>query len=320
MMKKTNALLIPFVLLFLYLEMLQYPNLIIKTVHLGLSIWIHHVVPILFPFFVASSLLMSTGFEYIIGELCKPLMYFLFKMKSETAIVLMLSFFNGFPSGAKYTKELYEEGVINENEASKLLVFTHYANPLFVIGTVGTIFLNDKSLGVLLLVTHYMGGLITGILFRSFWPSQEPKTPISLKKAWQKMNEIRLTAPNLGILLYQAIQQAIDTLFSIVGIIILFMILTNGLLHHLPLHGYVKCMIQGFLEMTGGLHMVHELPLSIKNKAVLTALLLSFSGLAIHMQVYSIICETKIKFWPFFVARIIHPILSTSLVLFYFQL
>lgn len=40
-----------------------------------------------------------------------------------------------FPSNAKYTKELYLEGSINEHEASKILMFTHFSNPLFLLGT-----------------------------------------------------------------------------------------------------------------------------------------------------------------------------------------
>lgn len=314
MNKKINTILIPFFIIFIYLEIISYPNNILESVNLGLSIWINNIFPVLFPVFIVSAFLMSTGIEYMIGELFRPLMYKLFKIKGETVIVLLLSMFNGFPSGAKYTKDLYEKKIINEFEASKLLTFTHYANPLFIISTIGITFYKSSKIGLIILISHYLGGIITGILFRNYYISKLDNNSISLTKGYQNMIDHKSNL-NLGLILYNAIKNAIDTLFLILGVIIIFIILTNIINNNINFGTNFSALVNSILEITGGLKQTSILNLSIKNKVAFTTLFLSFSGLAVHMQVYSIICDTKIKYYPFLIARILHACLSLIIVL-----
>jgi len=49
-------------------------------------------------------------------------------------------------------------------------------------------------------------------------------------------------------------------------------------------------------------------------KVILITLFLSFGGFSVHLQVASIINNTKIKYKNFMIARIIHSIISLILV------
>ena len=48
----------------------------------------------------------------------------------------ILSFISGFPSGAKYTKLLYDKKLISKEYANTLLSFCHFPNLLFLFSTV----------------------------------------------------------------------------------------------------------------------------------------------------------------------------------------
>ena len=43
---------------------------------------------------------------------------------NELKLDFVMSIISGFPSNAKYTRELLNQGLIDENEATKILMFT----------------------------------------------------------------------------------------------------------------------------------------------------------------------------------------------------
>lgn len=317
MMKKGNTILLACILIYLFVYSIQNPNEIIDSVNLSISIWIKNIVPTLFPFFVLSHLLLSIGLDKWIGELFKPLMYRLFKIKGETALVWILSMFGGFPSGARTTRELYLSKAINEMEASKLLTFTHFANPAFILVTVGVQFLHSMKLGTLILIIHYVSNILVGFLFRNYYVSERDQTRISIHNAFTKMHEHRIHNKRFGVLFSEAIKNSIDTLLLIFGTVSVFIILTSALNISNP---FLRAFISGCMEMTQGLYHLSLLDLSIKNKVAFATLFLSFSGLSVHMQVLSIISDTKIKYYPFLIARILHATISFLLTYLYFSI
>ena len=104
------------------------------------------------------------------------------------------------------------------------------------------------------------------------------------------------------------------------GIVTFFLIITTLLRDILPLNVFNKTLLSGLLEMTQGVKYLSILPLSTITKSVLMTFLISFGGLSVHMQVLSIISDTKIRYAPFFVARMLHAGISALLVYFLFPL
>ena len=51
-------------------------------------------------------------------------------------------------------------------EANKLIRFTHFSNPLFIINVIGTIIIGNKTLGILVLLSHYLSNFIIGFIYR----------------------------------------------------------------------------------------------------------------------------------------------------------
>ena len=315
-----KSIFIMFLLLFVLFLILTSSQSVIDSIMLSFSIWKNNVFPTLFPFFVLSEILINYGFVELTSELFKPFMR-LFKLKGACAFGFVMSLISGFPSSAKYVRELFIAGNINCIEASKLLIFTHFSNPLFVLGTISVLFLKNKKVGLLILATHYIGNIFVGLIFRNFGNCECDKEKISLKQALINMHKKRISNnKSFGEIISGALLNAIDTLLLIFGVVTLFLIITTILDNNINLSSYYQSILNGIVEMTQGLKYVSILDIPLKIKGTLSVLIISFGGVSVHMQVISILSDTKIKYFPFLVARIIHALVSTLMFYFLFDL
>lgn len=132
----------------------------------------------------------------------------------------------------------------------------------------------------------------------------------------------------LGKLLGDAVVSSIQTLLMIGGFIILFSVV-NKLLFHMHVTGFLANAIQimlqilqfplnlsmpfiaGIFEITLGSQMTSGIEeASLMQQAIVVSFILGFSGFSVQAQVASIIADTDIRFFPFFIARIMHGILA----------
>ena len=302
-MKKYINYFIIIVLFFFVFKILTNSTSIIDTITFSMEIWKNNIFPTLFPFFIISDLLINYGFVEIVSNFFSPLMK-LFKIKKECAFIFVLSIFSGFPSNSKYTKELYEKGVIDEYTATKVLTFTHFSNPLFILGTL-SMFLNQK-LALIVLISHYLGNLIVGMIYRNYHPSYDEK------KVFFEFNK---NSDSFIQVLTNSIVKTIDTLLLLLGIITCFLVLTTIIDNTLNLPTFVQYILNGIIEMTQGLKYVSILNIDLRFKTIISTFFLSFGGICIHTQVKSILKGTNIKYLPYLLARILHGIISSIIVL-----
>lgn len=321
-MKKIGiSVLIMVILLYIGFEILTESESILNSVTFSFKIWENNIFPSLFPFFVLSELLIQYGFIELIAELLKPLMNHVFKIRSNAAFVFVMSMISGFPSNAKYTKELYQKNMLTEEEASKILTFTHFSNPLFILGTVSVIFLKNREAGLFVLFIHYFTNIIIGILFRNYEPSPKEQEKVSLKNAILKMNQKRIQKKKtFGEIISSSVMNSIHTLLLILGTVTIFLVITTILNHTLNINSYYQSILNGFIEMTQGLKYVSELEIPLKLKSIITVMILSFGGLSVHMQVISILSDTNIKYLPFLTARILHSAISGIIIYYLFDI
>ena len=308
------------ILLLVVFEILTESASILNAVNFSFNIWKENVFPSLFPFFVLSELLINYGFIELVGEIFKPFMNKVFKVKGVGAFALIMSLISGFPSSAKYIKELYNKKLINEFEATKLLMFTHFSNPLFILGTISLLFLNNKEVGLLILICHYLGNFIIGIIFRNYYPSKEENKNISIKKVLTEISNNRIkNNKKFGEIITTALLNSINTLILILGVITMFLVITTIIDNNINLNSFHQSILNGFVEMTQGLKYVSLEEIPLKLKCILSTMIISFGGLSVHMQVISILSDTKINYLPFLTARIIHAIISSLLMFFLFD-
>ena len=310
-MKKWKNSLIIIVLFFICFEILTESKSILSSVSFSLSIWKNNIFPSLFPFFVLSEIMIKYGIPEFIGNLLKPIMNKLFRIKGSAAFIFVMSIISGNPSNAKYTRELFLTGTLNKYEATKILCMTCFANPLFILGTVSLMFLNNKEVGILILLCHYIGNIIIGLLLRNYYPSKYEKESFSFNHAILAMHEKRISNKDkFGTIFTNSLINSINTLLLILGVMTICLVITTIIDNNINVGSVMQSAINGFVEMTQGLKYISMEPLPLKIKCVLSAMILSFGGLSVHMQIISILSDTDIKYLPFLCCRIMHAIIS----------
>lgn len=307
-----------FLLVFFLINILTHSQIVYIAINSAFSIWKENLFPFLFPMFVISELLVSYGLIEILSTLGKPICKNLFKVKSEASYVLIMSLLTGFPSSAKYISQLHSNGILNGKEATKILLFTHFSNPLFIIGTIATIFLNRPSLAPLILIAHYLPNIIIGILFRNYFPSKDKTNAYSFSNTFNKISQ--KTNKTFGSILGTAIINAMNTLLLILGTISIFLVITTILNNFINMGPTGNTIINGFIEMSQGLKYVSLLDIPIKLKLTLSVIFISFGGFSVHLQTMAILNNIKVRYLPFLLVRILHAILSAFLVYLLFPL
>lgn len=313
MKTKIQSILIIFILISITIIFILIPKDIIKSINFSISIWKDTLLPSLFPFFMISDLLIQYGFIELIGELLKNKMNKIFHLPGEASFVLIGSIITGFPSSSKYIYELLENNLINEKEASYLLKFNHFSNPLFVIGTVGTLLLNNKNLGYLILVIHILSNFIIAFIFRPR-TTKSTNTKVSLRTAINKMHKKRVNNSSFPEILNNSIFKSFKTLLLLLGVITTFVVINSILCKIFNLNIFLSSLLGGILEMSNGIKSISSINIPTNIKASIITFFLSFGGLSIHMQVMSILSDTNIKYLPYLFARILHAFISSSII------
>ena len=300
MKRKYQELLAVLIILFLYLGIFINPSLIIESGISSINIFKTKLFPSIFPFFVLASLLLELGLATKISIKLNPLIRKIFHVEGNSSFIILVSLISGFPSGSKYVVESYKDKTIDKNTANYLLTFTHFANPLFVLGTCGLI-LNSLSLAYKILIIQILSNLILGIILR-------PKEIISSKITNNHQNKSFLEA------LPKAINDAIKVLLFMLGSITFFMFFSKLLISTLSLNPFFNTILTGLLDMTSGISLVNTIDTTNYIKGLLVLTFITFGSFSVHLQVLNNIKEEDIEYKYFFIGRIIET--SIALVLY----
>nr|WP_234340234.1 nucleoside recognition domain-containing protein [Gorillibacterium timonense] len=315
----------------------------------GTAIWWDVLFPALFPFFLASEVMLGFGIVHFFGTLLDPLMRPLFRIPGIGGFVMAMGFASGYPVSAKLTSRLMEQKLINREEGERLVAFTTSSDPIFLIGAVSVGFFGDARVALLLAAAHYGSALVLGFLMRFHGHSRSstPGASSSIEKASKRtsgrtsllarsfdaMHEARLLDGRpLGLLLREAIASSLKLVFVVGGLVVFFSVFlaalrSSGLLSlisrpiaaSLELFGLPAALsdaiVGGLFEVTLGTSSAGQaegVPLLFRIAAA--AFVLSWAGLSVHAQVLSLLTRTTMRYWPFCLARLLHGIMAAVLV------
>lgn len=293
----------------------------------GLSLWANSVVPSLFPFFVATELLMNTNFVNILGRFLNKIMKPLFNIRGEGSFGFIMGLISGYPVGAKIACDFRENNICSKEECERLLSFTNNSGPLFILGTVGISMFGNSTIGILLLITHILACITVGIIFR-FWKynSSSPNYINSKNSTYKKYNNVSFS--NLGEVLGKSITNSISTVLMIGGFVVIFssiisILKASGILNSLILiftpifnflhidTSFIYGILTGLLEITNGISSISSINIrEISVNIILTSFLLGFGGLSVLLQVLSITSKTDLSIKPYIYGKILHGILA----------
>lgn len=287
--KTPNIILV--VLICLTILYLSNSILITKQILVYTKLFIEKLFPASFLFFTLSTLLI----EYNVIEMLTKLIH----KNGATLYVTLMSLISGFPSGSIYTTQLLKKERITEKTANYLIKFTHFPNPVFILGPVSLLFPN-KSYTYKILISIIVANFIIALFTRG-------KTKEIMKYSSE-------TTPSFSKTLTKATLYSLKTIILIYGTSLFLYLIVTIINHYykLPLISYV--LLNGIFDLTNGVFLTSLITNPV-TRGIIIIIFFCFGGLSVHMQTKSIIADTQIKYKNFLIGRLLQITLAIILFL-----
>ena len=290
---KSNKIII-LLILFVCIIFILNPELYSKSCLNAISVWTLKVLPVLFPFFVFTRIIVNLS-EFKTNKMDK---FFnnIYRVPKFGFKIFLLSVISGYPMGAKLICTLNEQGIIQKKEAEKMMSFCSVSGPMFIIGTVGVnIFLSYKA-GLIILVANIIAALINGLIYRKD-KYVEKEVSYSGKKNDNILSSSVYDA-TLSILMVCAY---IVISFLIIDVLINSHVIDNlsnaiCTIFNCPQNfDTIKSSIIGIFEITRGIIELNNVNISLILKTIIASGLIGFGGISILLQSLSFLNQLKIS-------------------------
>lgn len=288
-----------FIILFVTLEIyvLTNSNILIKDFNNSFNNCIYNLLPTMFSSILFSQILLELEIEKYVPNFSKNLISNLFKISDNETIIFLFSIISGYPNNAKMLK--------NNDNLNKIILFTNFVNPIYLIGTIGILYLKNMSLAVIILLSHYTTNIIIGLMVRNNYTKYTTKKII---KNNNKLFEIYLNS----------LKNTMVAICNIFSNILFFSILLSLLKNILPFNSVLNSIIYGFIEFSNGIYEISLLNIDIFYKGLFILIIINFSSFSIHMQQISI--NNKIKYTNFLFYKIISVFLGIIIYIILYNL
>lgn len=286
--KNINILLITIIFFIIFL-IFKNNYLFVNSINESLILFITKVFPFLFIMMILNNLLIKCNLPYYLNKVFK---------RPEIYIIIM-SILSGSPINAIIIKNYLDNNIINEKDASIILSFTCFNNPLFLYNSLFNILNNNKKVIFLMLLIY-----IINIGYYLFI-----RNKLSIKNI-----KIKYEKYNIKKELFKIINNTLLNLLKIMGIIIFFKTITDLIFFNSQ--NTLTTILKGIIEITQGLYSISLLKISIKLKQIIAYTIICFCGLSIQMQLSLILENYNINYKYFYLSRIITIILGIIILLF----
>jgi sporulation integral membrane protein YlbJ len=290
------------------LVMMAFPSIALNAAQKGIALWASSVLPALLPFFICANFMTALGLPVYIGRIFEKPFQKLFGAPGVSAFVFSVSITSGYPMGAKLIGDFGRSKAITRSEAKRMITFCSTSGPLFMLGAVGAGMLASPAAGAVIALSHYLGALLNGLMYRIF----SSKKPESHQEPPGVMTSSK---GNLLEIFTDSMITSFRALGIICGYIVLFMMITDfiefsGVLDSLQAE-WGRGVIKGCMEMTVGCSSIAENgELTLLSQCVFCAFLISFGGLSIYAQSMSMLSGLNIGTAYYLITKLSHGLLA----------
>lgn len=298
-------------LLLLALLLLRHRTAAAAGVVSGLHTCLGTLIPSLFPFILLACLCTNSRAAQVLFRPFSPVMRHVFRLPACAAPAVLLGLTAGYPTGAKITANLYAAGKLTRAQAARLLCFCTAPGYAFAAAYTGGLLLRNARLGLNLFFACALAPLFLGLILSRF-----AEKPVKTAEP--------TTATPGGIV--SAVQDGIKATVSLCGFVIVFSMLL-AVLHAAGVFQLLCGFLSRFgltvplssalltmgLEITAGVSqcVYWRLPIYV------LAFGLGFSGVCIHLQVFSFFHNTGLPLSKtrYVLARFLNGLLSAAFYL-----
>lgn len=256
------------------------PSTYVQSAFNGMILFGTSVLPALFPFFFFSKILMYIGTAEMLSKGLRSPIRKLYGTPPSSSYILIMSLISGYPIGASLTQVYYANGYISKDDAKAISSFASTSGSLFVLGTVAIQMFHDKHIGYVILISHYIGALLNGLIYRKRKSDDIPPDYIPPQVSDNVISD--------------AISSSVLSILFVGGYIIIFSIIIDALTKlsiipfiatAIPLpYDISTTLLTGLVEITRGCLSASVLQYPPIVVLPLTCGMISFGGLAIALQ------------------------------------
>ena len=298
-MKKYSIFLSIFII-YIIINMVIFPSLYINVTLNGISAWAFNVLPSVLPFIFFTKVLTSLGIVEKFSNLFKKSCNKLFKTPPVSSYVFITSMISGYPVGAKMTADLYLSSKITKSDAFKMTSFCSTSGPMFIIGAVGIGMLKNVTFGYIIFISHILGALLNGLLYRNIKVKEE-KIEYTEKTNTQNLSTMVIDSA-----------LSIITVGTIIAIFFVVITSLSPIFNLFP--PQISCVLEGIIEITKG---CLDISTNIHGalSVVACTFVISFGGISTILQSITMLNSLSMPIKLFILQKVTHAILSTIISL-----
>jgi sporulation integral membrane protein YlbJ len=278
-----------------------FPNISINAAREALEAFVRVVLPTLFPFIVCTNIILNLGGAQLFRSIFRPFMR-LFSLPGYLGISYSTSIAAGYPSGLN-SLSMQVEGT-NANGLLAATILCSNVGPMFVVGAMGTL-IGSRSLAWLILISHYVGGIIVAFIASRFYKA----TTIKRKED----NRVKHNFPDS---LEKSIQNAIGVMLKVCGCIVIMRVFSAismaspaGVMLQKLTFIDAELLVRGVLEMADGCLYIAT------NKNIILACvsicaIVSCGGISVILQSLSYLRKLKVNIKTYTIFKALHACVS----------
>ncbi len=267
------------------------PSRVSELIIKGGGTFFYSVLPSTFPYLVLSNLLVLTGFG---GDPHKSnSAKRKHKIWDGMGIIVIISLITGFPVPAAMVEGLYEKNKCSKKAGEQICAFCSFCGPPFIISFFGAKVMGDIRAGIVCFLVQALLGLLSGYLLFKYERSEKQGNIKSFlgDSALNNTKKNEKSTDTPSMIICKSISSAGDSMLKIAGFVLFFSVFSgiiNSILTKL-LHtsSVFSSLVSGFLEISSGMASLDSPDFSIKEKFVLGAFYIYWSGLSVLFQVSS---------------------------------
>lgn len=266
---------------------LRFPSVVSHGATEGLIICSKIIIPSLFPITVCVIYIFSQKYVIKIFNVISKLLKSLIKIDGLELLIFTSSFLGGYPVGAVMINDLHDKGAITKNDANTALCSAVNAGPAFIISAVGSGVFQNRDFGLILFATSFLSSFTLFALSRFI----KSKTIGNRKQVLTN-----------GTQFTEAVSKASTSVLSICGYVVLFSTVCKMVSFLFKQCEFIL-MLLPFLEVTNGI-------VNANGNIYITAFLIGFGGISVHLQILSLVKSIKPNLTLFFLSRLLHGTLN----------
>lgn len=261
----------------------------------GFSTAVSCVIPTSFPFMIISDIYVCYGNPENITLLKKGFRT-LFGFSPDCLAPFICGNIGGFPIGAKMAADCYVMGLIDKDEAERLIPLCNNPSCAFIVGGVGLGMFGDMRIGFLLLISVYSATVICGLLTRKRC-IKKPFTDVNIRQNYSFVNSVKSAGIScIGIISFISIFSAV-----------------NGIIKKRIKYAPLLYIISAFSEVTNAIKIFSlspELPRILSLS--LTAFSLGFGGICVGLQSSVFTSSSGLGMTRYYIIKMLEGILAAS--------